>query len=184
VGKEDFNWWSRDSWPMIDSMKLNPCLIPCVLLVAGCGTPDAPEGGTPTAETSEAPAPVPVVETKEEKPAVKPGTVGSIEVTGLFGLVESGEVLLYDVRPPFIQSLGRIAGSTSMPRKKFAEMIGGEEARMKEANAAGRSVVLYCANLKCPDAEAVAEELAKRGISSKVYHAGWEEWKEAGLPTE
>lgn len=174
---------------MIHAMKLHRTLIPWLLLVAGCTTPDAPEAGNPVAGAGGAAAIVEHVageETKERKPEpeVAAAPVGSIGLTELFGLVESGEVLLYDVRPPFYQRLGRISGSISLPRKKFAELVGGEQERMRQANKAGRSIVLYCANLKCPDADAVAAELSRRGIASRVYHAGWEEWKAAELPTE
>jgi len=185
----DFNWCGLILWSMIAAMKLRMCLLPGILLLGGCATQDvvAPvaaasmesEGAVKESLPAEKPA-----EAAKPEPRVIAAPIGSIEITELFGLVESGGVLLYDVRPPFVQTLGRIPGAVGMPRKKFDERIGDEEPRMKQAVATGRSVVLYCANLKCPDADAVAAALSRRGIATKVYHAGWEEWKAADLPTE
>lgn len=165
------------------------CLLPGIFLLGGCATQEvvAPAASEPMEQQAALKEPVPVEKPAEEaKPEsqVAAAPIGSIEITELFGLVESGGVLLYHVRPPFVQTLGRIPGAIGMPRKKFDERISDEEPRMKQAVAAGRSVVLYCANLKCPDAGAVAASLSRRGIATKVYHAGWEEWKAADLPTE
>jgi len=174
---------------MIGAMKLGGCLISGIILLGGCATQDVPGPG-PAAPNGPETAVAELRPEPEEKVVAKPdpqvaaAPIGSIEITELFGLVESGEVLLYDVRPPLFQNLGRIPGSIGMPRKKFDERIGGELERMKQAVAAGRSVVLYCANLKCPDAGVVAARLSRQGIPTKVYHAGWEEWKAAELPTE
>lgn len=150
--------------------------------VAGCATPGDPEA--PDAEQAVVPEPARREEAAKPTPEVAAAAVGSIDLTELFGLVDGGDVLLLDVRPPLFHKLGHIPGSLGLPRKKYSQWIGVEEGRIKEAAAAGRDVVLYCANLECPDASAVAADLSKRGIPVKVFHGGWEEWKAADLPVE
>lgn len=177
---------------MIPAMSLRYlCLLPLVL-VWGCsspGVPDAAHGGSVTAEAPAVEVPAgagqeALEQVDKPKSEVAAAPVGSIDVTGLYGLVESGEVLLYDVRPPLFHNLGHIPGSVSLPRKKFEERIDAEDGRIKAAVDGGRRIVLYCANLKCPDAAAVAGQMSRRGVEVAVYHAGWEEWKAADLPTE
>jgi rhodanese-related sulfurtransferase len=162
-------------------------LLVSLLLVAGCSAPgptpaDGSAGATPATPGAQAPpadrpAAVPEPDTEPAAP------VGSIEIEELFTLVDAGEVLVLDVRPPLFQRLGRIPGSVSLPRKKYDELIGAEEARIRGAAEAGRDIVLYCANIECPDASAVAARLARRGYPVRVYHGGWDQWKAAGLPT-
>jgi rhodanese-related sulfurtransferase len=120
-----------------------------------------------------------------KKPVSTPdGKVTRIALGDLFPLQQSGEVLLYDVRPSFYHSLGHIPGSVNWPKSSYASQLPAREAEIRAAQAAGRPVVLYCTDLACPDARGVASQLASRGHSVKVLEGGWEAWKAGGLPTD
>jgi len=166
-------------------------LLIAAALVGGCAAPPKQEPAVPVAGAGQAAAagraqggPAQGGVAGKPAPAVAAAPVGSIGLEELFGLVESREVLLLDVRPPLFHNLGRIPGSLGLPRKSYDEWIGVEEGRIREAVSAGRAVVLYCANRECPDASAVAGNLSARGIPVKVFGGGWDEWKAADLPAE
>lgn len=112
------------------------------------------------------------------------GKITSISIENFFKLQQSGDVLLFDARPGFFYALGHISGAISMPKADCDELITKREGEIKAAIAAKKPIVVYCTNLLCPDARAVADHLAGRGYSSSTLTGGWESWKEAGLPTE
>ena len=148
------------------------------LAIASCAQPahEAP------AKKSPAPAPT----------AVKPkpvrmngrGKLTSISLQDFFTLQQSGEVLIYDARPGFFYGLGHIPGAISMPKADCDAQIAKREAEIKAAVAAKKPIVVYCTNLLCPDARAVATHLADFGYSSSILTGGWETWKDSGMPTE
>lgn len=112
------------------------------------------------------------------------GKVTSISLTDFFPLQQSGKVLLYDARPYFFYALSHIPGAISMPKQNCDEEIEKRESEIKSALADGKSVVVYCTNIACPDARTVAIHLADYGYSSSTLTGGWDTWKESGLPTE
>jgi len=146
--------------------------------LASCTPPPVPE------------APVKQVAAPVAKPQPKPvrmngrGKVGSISLTDLFTLQQSGEVLIYDARPGFFYGLGHLPGAINLPKTDCDAQIVKREAEIKAAIAAGKPIVVYCTNLLCPDARTVANHLAGFGYSSSVLSGGWDSWKESGLPTE
>ena len=112
------------------------------------------------------------------------GKVSSISLTEFFPLHQSRQVLLYDARPGFFYTLGHIPGATNLPKDGCDVLIEKREAEIKAAIAAKKTIVVYCTNLLCPDARAVATHLANYGYSSTVLSGGWETWKDSGMPTE
>ena len=138
------------------------------------------------------PAPEPPFKPVTAAPAAKPipvgmnrrGEVTSISLTELFALQESGRALVFDARPAFFYNLGHIPGAISMPKSGCDAHIVKREAEIKAALAAGKTIVVYCTNLLCPDARTVAQHLASAGYSSSTLPGGWDAWKESGLPTE
>ncbi|MES2659312.1 MAG: rhodanese-like domain-containing protein [Verrucomicrobiota bacterium] len=112
------------------------------------------------------------------------GKVSSISITDFFALQQTDQVLVYDARPAFFYHLGHIQGAISLPKENCDAAIMKREVEIKEALAAGKTIVVYCTNLLCPDARTVAIHLAGFGYSSSTLTGGWESWKEAGLPTE
>lgn len=100
----------------------------------------------------------------------------------LFALQQSGEVLMYDVRPAFFHSLGHIPGSKNWPKRDYEKQLSLREGEIRAAAAAEHPVVLYCTDLACPDALVVATRLAARGHHIQVLEGGWDAWKAGGLP--
>lgn len=93
--------------------------------------------------------------------------------------------LIIDARPDLFWEIGHIPGAISLPRKQFAEYYPKTESILREAVAMGRPLLLYCADLHCPDAGALAKELNQRGFNGVLlFEAGWGAWEEAGQAVE
>ena len=145
-----------------------------VLALPSCG-PSAPVKNL--AET-----PIPV---KEKAPGPQGrGEISSISLPELFTLQQAGDVMIYDARPKFFYRLGHIPGAISLPKSDCARQIAAREGEIRAALGARQRIVVYCTNLTCPDALAVATHLASFGHSSSILPGGWESWKESELPTE
>ncbi len=153
------------------------------LALASCAPP-AQEVAKPASEPAVA---------AERKPAPAPkkpvrmngrGKVSSISLTDCFTRQQNGEILLYDARPRFFYALGHIPGAISLPKDNVDAEIPKHEAEIKAALAGGKTIVVYCTNLLCPDARTVANHLAGYGYPSSTLTGGWESWKNAGLPTD
>ena len=120
---------------------------------------------------------------KEEPPVpeVAPKEITSVDLERLFLLKEEGKVLLVDVRPSVFFVLGHIDGAISMPLKSFEASYPKKKGELDAAVAVGKVIVLYCADLNCPDAYATAKKLVVDGYATSIYKGGWDEWKKAGL---
>ena len=118
------------------------------------------------------------------KAAERRGRLSAIPLEVLFAKQQSGEVLIYDVRPAFIAAFGKIPGAISWPKSEFAKQLPAREPEIRRAATAGKVVVLYCTDAACPDARAVAEKLAARGHDVSVLEGGYAAWKDAGMETE
>lgn len=150
-----------------------------MLAVAGCSAPESGSPAPPVAAVEPAPParPPPAV----PEPARSPGTIRTVDVNTLLGMIETGNLLLIDVRPAFYYGLGHIAGAINLPGRQFDDWFPGERGRLESAVKEGRPIVLYCMDPQCPDAKLVAGWLAERGLTVQVYPGGWEEWKAAGI---
>ncbi len=131
------------------------------------------------------------VETKAPPPPPKKpvrmngrGEVSSISISDFFALQQTGQTLLFDARPAFFHTMGHIPGAISLPTENCDAAIEKRETEIKAALADGKTIVVYCTNLLCPDARTVAIHLAGYGYSSSTLRGGWESWKESGLATE
>jgi rhodanese-related sulfurtransferase len=147
-----------------------------IALLASCQAPLP----VPTPPRELPPRPLP----RPPAPRPEPGTLTSIELGTLFPRQQAGTVLLYDARPAFVARLGRIPGAISWPRHQFGAGLPRHEGEIRAAAKAGHPVVFYCTDATCPDAHAMAEQLAARGHPVSILHGGFAAWKEAGLPTE
>ena len=120
-----------------------------------------------------------------EKPQVRAkALVTAINLTNLFTLQQGDRVLLYDARPAFVYAFGHLPAAVNWPRSSFDSGLSAHEPEIKAAIQAGRTIVLYCTDAACPDARAMAEQLAKLGYPISVLDGGFAAWKEADLPTE
>jgi rhodanese-related sulfurtransferase len=154
-------------------------VIPVFALVfAACAKPPAPT----------AISPVPTV--SEKAPYKKPirmngrGKVSSISLEQFFVLRESGKALVFDARPAFFYSLGHIPGAVHLPKSNCDERIHEKEGEIKAALAAGKTIIVYCTSVTCPDARTVAMHISGFGYPATVFSGGWDAWKEAEMPAE
>lgn len=122
----------------------------------------------------------------DKKPVVNNdrAKISTITLEEFFQLHESGKALVIDARPSFVYQFGHIPGAINLPKKGCAEAIAKRDAEFRSAVAAGKTIVVYCTGLSCPDAHTVANHLAACGIPSSVFHGGWDAWQEAGMPVE
>jgi rhodanese-related sulfurtransferase len=95
-------------------------------------------------------------------PDAPPVTVVSIEQ--VIQAVQSRSHLVIDARPDLFWEIGHIPGAISLPRKQFDEYYPKAELLLRETIAAGRPLLLYCADLHCPDAGVLAKMLNDRGF--------------------
>lgn len=141
------------------------------------------------------PSPSAVVAPKEpELPKNEPvkvvvGTKEKGKSTGMglddfYPIQQSGNVLIYDVRTPYFYNIDHIPGAVNWPYTKYDEEIQKRDIEIQKARKTGNRVVLYCANLGCPQARGVAKKLARRGYDVSVLTMGIDSWRNAGLPME
>jgi rhodanese-related sulfurtransferase len=127
-----------------------------------------------------APKPVPSV----AAPKPRPGRVASIDLNTLLFLQQNDRALIYDARASVIHAYSHLPGAISWPRSAFHDQLATREAEIRAAAAAGKTIVVYCTDTGCPDARAVARQLAARGHTVSVLDGGFHAWKDAGLPVE
>lgn len=170
-------------------MKSSLLLFVSCLLVA-CGDPTA----TPTTNkpvTSPTDTPVAVAKkpspgtvpaaTTPAAPKIRPGEITGIDMGRVFTMTQTGQIHLVDCRPPIFYRMGHIDGAVNLPLKSYSTAIQKHKAQLDQAKAVKKVIVLYCQNLECPDAYAVAKKLVLLGYSVSIYKGGWEEWKRAGF---
>ena len=116
-----------------------------------------------------------------ESTKIQVGQITGVDMGQVFTVIQTNRVLLVDCRPPIFYRLGHIDGSINLPLKSYDKVIDDRKMKIQQALAEKKIIVLYCQNVKCPDAYAVAKKLALLGHSVSVYKGGWEEWKQAGL---
>jgi rhodanese-related sulfurtransferase len=114
----------------------------------------------------------------------KLGASESIDVEELFGLQQSGNVLIYDVRLPYFYGIDHIPGSISWPHTDYDAQVQKRDIEIQKALADGKKVVVYCFNIGCPEARNVAKKLARRDYVIHVFGSGIDTWRTAGLPLE
>ncbi|MBB5350718.1 rhodanese-related sulfurtransferase [Haloferula luteola] len=118
---------------------------------------------------------------KVSRAAAHPGKVTEMDLSTFFEFQQSGQALIYDVRPTFVQQFGTIPGAIGWPKSEFSAKIATREAEIRSARQHGQPVVLYCTDAECPDARTVADKLAARGHDVSVLQGGYSSWKESGL---
>ena len=91
------------------------------------------------------------------------GEISSISLEDFFMLQQSGKALIFDARPAFFYDLGHIPGAINLPKNDCDEAIANREAEIKAALAAGKTIVVYCTSLTCPDARTVAIHISGFG---------------------
>ena len=125
-------------------------------------------------------SPAPASMHGKQEPAAKPkyqqaprihaqGQVSTISLEDFFALQQSGKALIFDARPAFFFSLGHIPGAINLPKNHGGGAIASREAQIKAALAAGKTIVVYCSSLTCPDARTVAMHISGFGHPASVF---------------
>jgi rhodanese-related sulfurtransferase len=98
----------------------------------------------------------------------------TIDRTELAALVEQGEVVVLDVRPPAEYAAGHITGARSVPPDEVERHLRDlpEDA----------DVVAYCRGPYCVYADDAVRALTRSGRRARRLEDGFPEWKRAGLP--
>lgn len=112
------------------------------------------------------------------------GVVSTISFERFFALQQSGKALVFDARSGFFYHLGHIPGAIHLPKQNCDEQIRNRETQIKSALATGKTIVVYCTGLNCPDAMTVASRLSVFGHPAAVFSGGWDAWKDADMPSE
>ena len=126
----------------------------------------------------------------ETEPTSKPlhasrrADISSIRLEEFFALHEAGMVMVFDARPAVFHAMGHIPGAISLPKDGCDKAILARNDEINAALAAGKTLVVYCTGLLCPDARAVAMRLAAYGHPARIFSGGLDAWRDAGMPTE
>jgi rhodanese-related sulfurtransferase len=89
------------------------------------------------------------------------------------------DVTIVEALPPEHFDQGHIPGAINLPhtevRERAAQLLPDKET----------PIVVYCANLPCPNSEVAATVLTKLGYTNvRRYAEGKDDWREAGLQLE
>ena len=102
--------------------------------------------------------------------------VAQLTAPELVDRLESGSVVLLDVRPELEFLAGHIAGARSAPLTTLDEVALTLPRR--------REIVAYCRGPYCVYADDAVRLLHARGIDARRLDVGYPEWHSAGLPVE
>lgn len=153
--------------------------IACVFALCGCAkdvTPSPLPAAPQVAEPQE----------KYKKPVRMNGRgeITSISFDQFYPLHEAGRTLVYDARHPLFYRLGHIPGAINLPLPDCDSAIHKREEEIKAALASGKTIVVYCTGITCPDARSLARHISGFGYPASIFSGGWDAWKEANLPSE
>ena len=96
-------------------------------------------------------------------------------------MIDTGGIVLVDVRRSDIYDQGHIPGALSFPMDRFDQVIG----RFRETIGPRDSVLLYCSGVTCRDIHTFGARLIKMGFAGvKVYAGGFSEWAEMEFEVE
>ena len=121
-----------------------------------------------------------------KKPAAEKqrAEISAINLETFFQLHQSDKALVLDARPSFIYHFGHVPGAINLPKNHCDEAIAKRDSELRGAIKAGKTIVVYCTGVDCPDARTVANHLSDSGIPASVFEGGWDAWHDAGLPVE
>jgi rhodanese-related sulfurtransferase/DNA-binding MarR family transcriptional regulator len=88
--------------------------------------------------------------------------------------LQTGDVIVLDVRPAGEYAAGHVAGARSVPIRELRRNLRGLP---KET-----AIVAYCRGFYCVYADEAVRELQRRGFSARRLEDGFPEWRRAGLP--
>lgn len=96
-------------------------------------------------------------------------------------MIDSGQVVLVDVRRPDMYDLGHLPGALSFPLSEWDRIIQ----RFQETVKKDASLLLYCSGVTCRDSHKFGTKLMEMGYTDvSVYAGGYTEWQEMGFEVE
>jgi rhodanese-related sulfurtransferase len=105
---------------------------------------------------------------------------GEVSTERLRVVMEAGTPFIIDARGEGEFAEGHIPGALNIPYEKFIE-YSGELNQVPE----DVTVIVYCRSITCDLSDNLARELRLMGYERVlVYRGGWDEWTEAGFPSE
>jgi rhodanese-related sulfurtransferase len=97
-------------------------------------------------------------------------------------MIGQPDVIILDARPRDFWELGHIPGARSLSREEFDKDYPALEAELKQP---GKTLMVYCSDSGCEDSKIVAKRLEELGYPHvALFFGGFDEWENAGLPTE
>lgn len=137
--------------------------------------PTAAEEADPTAVTDPGEVNLSGEATDEELAA------GELSKDRLKVIIDAGTAIVIDARGEGEFAEGHIPGALNIPFDNFVEHFADLEAQVPM----DATVVCYCRSVTCDLSDNLAQELRLMGYERVLlYRGGWDEWTEAGLPTE
>lgn len=96
-------------------------------------------------------------------------------------MIDSGQVVLVDVRRPDMYDMGHLPGALSFPLSEFDGVIERFKATVKR----DAPLILYCAGVTCRDSHTFGARLIEMGYTDvSVYAGGYSEWQEMEFEVE
>jgi len=97
--------------------------------------------------------------------------------------MKKGKVLIIDARPGLFYKLGHIPGAVSLPAT--SKELSDEARKILSGVPLKRTIVVYCADKNCENAETVAKQIIQAGYENIfIFSGGWLEWEETGRGIE
>jgi rhodanese-related sulfurtransferase len=117
---------------------------------------------------------------REEVGEPDASAIATIEREALKALLDQAEDLtIVEAMPEPYYRKAHLPGAIDIPVERIAELAP----RLLPDK--GAAIVVYCANLPCPNSEMAARALIRLGYTNvRDYAAGKQNWLEAGYPTE
>ncbi len=101
-----------------------------------------------------------------------------IEIQEALSLYQSGDAVFVDTRHEFDYNLGHIKGAVNLPLAEF-----DTKTEVVSSLPRNKTIVTYCDGAECNSSVELATRLMGSGFGSvKVFFAGWNEWRQQGLP--
>jgi rhodanese-related sulfurtransferase len=150
----------------------------------------------PKVQTPRPTPPSPVNPATDAAPAAEPGLAGAVtplEVTAdeiargelskerLRLVMDAGTAIIIDARGESEYAAGHVRGALNIPYESFTEHYK----ELEEYVPMDATVICYCQSLTCDLSDRLAQELRLMGYEKVVlFRGGWQEWSEAGFPSE
>jgi rhodanese-related sulfurtransferase len=106
---------------------------------------------------------------------------GVVPLAQMKELFDAGTVVIIDARSTTEYEEGHIPGSINIPHDRIPEFMNV----LNNEISTDARIVCYCRSLTCDFSDLLATELKVIGYTNvSVFSGGWEQWTNAGYPSE